>query len=85
MKYQTKALYRLLSAEQLDFGDLVTISHACIKMRDAMFQAAEEARERNELTKAQQLERLGAQYNRVLLRVRHPAAIEGKEGEKQEA
>lgn len=75
VKRQTKALLRRLRADRLKFGDLVTIAHACIKMRDAMFERAEAARARGEDAQAQELERLGAQYNRVLARIDHPAAI----------
>jgi hypothetical protein len=75
LKRQTKALRRRLRADRLSFGDLASIAHACIKMRDAMFERAEEARTKGDPAKAQEFERLGAQYNRVLVRIDHPAAI----------
>lgn len=64
-----------MRADRLNFGDLVTIAHACIKMRDAMFERAEELRAGDRDSQAQEFERLGVQYNRVLIHIDHPAAI----------
>jgi len=75
MKKQTKVLKTRLTAAKLTWEDLLVISHAVIKARTKATEEAQACAVTGMDARMTTFLNYAAQYNRVLQRLNHPAAI----------